>query len=517
MLLAYTLCLAVLAVYGAHAAWLGVWAWKLPARGPAPEPWPEAAWPDVTVQLPLYNEAHVAERLIEACAALDYPRDRLFVQVLDDSSDETGRLVARTLARLRARGLRAEHRRRHVRDGFKAGALQAGLATARGEFLAIFDADFVPPPDFLRRVIPRFDADDGGTQRVGCVQARWAHLNAGHSLLTRLQAFGLDAHFAAEQRVRAGLGLFFGFNGTAGVWRRACIDAAGGWHADTLAEDLDLSVRAQLAGWRLVYADDVAAPAELPVELAGLRAQQRRWTMGGVAVARKLLGRLLRAPLPLRVRVAGALHLTAHVAIPFGLAVALLHAPLALSGAAVPAGTQALGLVGAGGYALFFAAAQRHRTGQAWRGLAGMPLFVAGMIGLSVSNTWAVAMGLAGSGAPFERTAKYGAPESAGAGSNAAGSGGRWRASRYRARRLPPVALVEMAALAYAAAGAVALVAAGRWSALPFQVLVVAGFALAFGYGVLQVRGAAGPAREAAGAGRTLAASDRSPAWTAPA
>ena len=276
----------------------------------------------MTVQLPLYNERCVVERLLDAVGALDYPADRLEIQVLDDSTDETSALAAAAVERLRARGLAVAHLRRAHRRGFKAGALAAGLEAARGELIAVFDADFVPPPGFLTATVPSF-ADPA----VGMVQARWEHLNREASLLTRVQALLLDGHFAVEHRARHVAGCFFNFNGTAGIWRRQAIADAGGWAHDTLTEDLDLSYRAQLAGWRFVYLPDVAVPAELPADAASFKAQQRRWAKGSLQTARKVLPRLLAARLPWRVKLEACAHLTANLSYPLMVALSLLLFP----------------------------------------------------------------------------------------------------------------------------------------------------------------------------------------------
>ena len=250
----------------------------------------DEAWPFVTIQLPVFNELYVVERLIDAIVALDYPKERLEIQLLDDGNYESVQLAAAKIALLREAGFPIEHIRRPDRVGYKAGALAYGLSTSKGEFTAIFDADFIPNPDFLRRTIPHFLED----HNIGVVQAKWEHLNQDFSTLTRLQAFGLDAHFTVEQVGRNLGGHFINFNGTAGVWRKSCIIDAGGWQSDTITEDLDLSYRAQLKGWRFVYLENVGAPAELPAEMNALKSQQFRWTKGAAECAVKNLPKVLK-------------------------------------------------------------------------------------------------------------------------------------------------------------------------------------------------------------------------------
>lgn len=483
--LLYALAMLVMLVYGLNLLWMALRLVRAEGLrpGPVPDPdrlpVPDGRWPTVTVQLPLYNEAYVAERLLDACAALTYPRHRLQVQVLDDSTDETTAIVARRVAYWQAQGLDVAHVRRAARAGYKAGALQHGLATARGELVALFDADFVPPPSLLQALIPAFDAPD-----VGMVQARWGHLNADDALLTRIQALGLDAHFAVEQQVRSLAGCFINFNGTAGIWRRRCIDDAGGWQGDTLAEDLDLSYRAQLRGWRLRYLHDVEVPAELPVDMNALRVQQYRWTKGAAETALKLLRPLWRARLPLRVKVEGTFHLTAPVVFPCVLLAALLHAPLLLLEAQGrgpgPAYFAALGL-GLAGFAGFLLAqvlAQRALYPDWGRRLRLLPLFLAGSMGLALSNARALA--LLRRPTAFERTPKHGDRREAGRRA--------WWRSRYAERRLPVVAWGEAALALYCLAGVVATAAVGAWAALPFQSLFALCFGLVTAFNVQQYR-----------------------------
>jgi hypothetical protein len=495
----YALAIAGLLLYGGHWGWLALVHLRTERLrgGPVPEPeeTPPAPdeWPVVTVQLPLYNEARVAERLIDACARLDYPEGRLDIQILDDSTDETTALAERRAEHWRRRGREVRVVHRDDRTGYKAGALKNGLRLARGTLVAVFDADFVPPPDFLRRAVPALLSSDD----IGMVQARWGHLNAEHSLLTKAQGVGLDAHFALEQGARQAAGCFLNFNGTAGLWRRACIEDAGGWHTDTLTEDLDLSYRAQLGGWRLRYLPDLEVPAELPAGLGALRAQQARWAKGAIETARKLLGPLWRSPQPLRVKAAGTVHLTAHLAYPFVLLAALTHPALVWlkhTGAGPGAfyfAALSVGMVGFVGVVLAQLFAQRALHPDWPRRFATrFPLFLAGTVGLALSNTRAVARALLGRSTPFARTPKTGAGETGAAG---AGEGQRapWWRTRYAADALRGPRLLawgERALAVYSAAGLVVVAAAGEWAALPFQALFAAGFALVAGAAVAQAR-----------------------------
>jgi len=480
----YAVAMAVLLIYGMNLLWLAVtYAGQDRLRaGPVPDPeavpTPDATWPLVTVQLPLYNEALVVERLIDTCAALVYPRRRLEIQVLDDSTDETVALAVRRVRYWQARGLDIVHLHRTHRTGYKAGALQHGLQLARGELIAIFDADFLPTPDFLQRIVPHFkDAP------LGMVQARWGHLNADTSLLTRIQAFALDAHFAVEQYVRNRAGCFMNFNGTAGVWRRACIEDAGGWEGDTIAEDLDLSYRAQLKGWRFRFLLDVEVPAELPVDLNALRTQQFRWTKGAVETSLKVLGRLWRSPQPRRVKLEGTIHLTAHIVFPFVALAAALHTPLLLLEAA-GRGPGALyfaimgfGLIGFVGFFLVQLFAQRALYPDWGRRIWFFPLFMAGSMGMALNNTRAIVQALRGKPSAFVRTPKYnerhGCPQA-------------WWKSRYADTHLPPVMWFEALLAVYCLAGVVAIAGEGAWAAVPFQAFFALAFSLVTVYNARQ-------------------------------
>ncbi len=320
-LAAYFFVLIILAVYGWHRYYLVYLYMRNRGREPRSGP-PLLPLPVVTVQLPLYNEMYVADRLIESVCRIEYPRELLEIQVLDDSVDETRSIAELAVRRFAEEGIDIKYFHRTDRTGFKAGALEAGLKVARGEFIAIFDADFTPGSDFLARLMPHL-ADPG----VGMVQARWGHINQDYSLLTKIQSILLDGHFVLEHGGRYRSGRFFNFNGTAGVWRRQAIDEAGGWQHDTLTEDLDLSYRAQLRGWRFVFVSSVIAPAEVPVEMNGFKSQQHRWAKGSIQTCCKLLPTILRANLPLGVKVEAFFHLTANFNYPLMCVLSVLMFP----------------------------------------------------------------------------------------------------------------------------------------------------------------------------------------------
>ncbi|SHI81953.1 Glycosyltransferase, catalytic subunit of cellulose synthase and poly-beta-1,6-N-acetylglucosamine synthase [Hymenobacter daecheongensis DSM 21074] len=482
LLVLYGLCLVFILGFSLSQFHLTRLARRAYRRPPAPAPAAPAHWPLVTVQLPIYNERYVVERVIDAMAALDYPTDRLHIQVLDDSTDETVALAAARIAHHRQRGLRLDHVRRPSREGYKAGALAHGLLHTNGEFIAIFDADFVPAPDFLRRTIPHFSAPD-----VGVVQTRWTHLNQPDSLLTELQAFGLNAHFLVEQVGRTAGGHFINFNGTGGVWRRTCIEQAGGWHADTLTEDLDLSYRAQLRGWRFVYLPLVAAPAELPAAMDALRSQQFRWNKGGAETARKHLGRVLRSGLALSTKVHATFHLlnsTVFIAI---LLMAVLSVPLVFVRERLPGFKLVFQLASVFLLALapliyyYFTAWRLAEPARPWP--AFVPkflLFLAMSMGLSLHNALAVAAGLAGRKSAFIRTPKMGLVRPA----------GRWQ-RRYRTQGLDVRTVLEGVLTLYFLFGLGAGIHFGNLGLLPLHLLLTVGFGLVFYYSVRHNRLAA--------------------------
>jgi cellulose synthase/poly-beta-1,6-N-acetylglucosamine synthase-like glycosyltransferase len=451
--LAYLGTLALLGVYGLHRLTLiARFRWQ---REPAQAP-REQDPPRVTVQLPLYNERTVAARLIQAVGRLDWPSERLEIQVLDDSTDDTRDIVDREVAALRERGLDASVVRRVDRSGYKAGALDHGMRTAKGELLAVFDADFVPHSDFLQRLVPRFEEPE-----VGMVQARWEHRNRDESALTRAQSTLLDGHFVIEHKVRHDGGLFFNFNGTAGIWRRETIEAAGGWEHDTLTEDLDLSYRAQLAGWRFVYEPAVVAPAEVPPDISAFKSQQHRWAKGSVQVARKLGWRILRADVPARVKLEAMAHLTGNVGYPLVLALSVLL-PLSI-GSHTSFGWWHLGMfVACTLSVIFFYDTSQRALGRSGRKrLRDVPAAMSLGIGMCVSQTRAVLEGLFTETGEFVRTPKRG---------DAVGT----RSYRAVLSGLPGLELCFALWFAY---GLYAATRNGAWGTLPFLALFFVGFA----------------------------------------
>ncbi len=402
--------LSLVCLYGLHRLWLICCLYKQkPDETAMPAPFSAFEhFPVVTVQLPLYNERFVAERLLDAAARLDWPADRLDIQVLDDSDDDTCALVDARVAWWRQRGVVMRVVRRSCRVGYKAGALANGLKTAQGELIAVFDADFIPPSDFLHSTAPWFR-----DPKVGMVQARWSFCNAGHSWFTGIQSLMLGAHFSIEHRVRFQQGLFFNFNGTAGVWRKSAIESAGGWQADTVTEDLDLSYRAQMAGWRFVYLEECHVPSELPVTLSALRTQQQRWAKGSIQTARKILPRLLKERLPLPVKIEAAVHLMANIFWLLGMIAILTLYPainwrVGIGLQQVVSIDLPLFLVSTGAIMSYFLLYSIRSNSKK---LSYVFLLPALTIGLAPSISLSVLKGLFRSGGAFERTPKFGMRE----------------------------------------------------------------------------------------------------------
>jgi cellulose synthase/poly-beta-1,6-N-acetylglucosamine synthase-like glycosyltransferase len=407
ILAAYFISLAILFVFGAHGYVMVYWYNKFRALDKKP-PAPLQDFPKVTIQLPVFNEMYVVERLIRAVCEIDYPPELLEIQVLDDSTDETTRLAQRAVEHYQKQGHTITLLHRDNRRGYKAGALREGLAVANGEFIAIFDADFVPPRDFLKRTLPHFQ-----DAKTGVVQTRWGHLNSDYSVLTRGQAIGLDGHFVVEQTARHRAGYFINFNGTAGVWRRECIVDAGNWTDDTLTEDLDLSYRAQLRGWKFVFLPDTICQSELPAEIGGVKAQQFRWTKGAIQTAKKNLPRLWKSALPLRVKLQSTVHLTNNLVFPFILIVGLLNLPLVIiknessNDHTLFFAVISIFVLAFFGSFLMYLTALRESYPDWRKRILYFPLFMAGSMGLAFNNTRAILQGLVNDRGEFWRTPKY--------------------------------------------------------------------------------------------------------------
>lgn len=433
-------------------------------------------WPYVTVQLPVYNELYVVDRLIEAVAALDYPKEKLEIQVLDDSTDETVAAIARKVETVRKQGITIDHIQRPDREGFKAGALKYGLKTAKGSLVTIFDADFIPKPDFLKNTVPYF-AD----KNVGVVQTRWGHLNKNYSLLTKLQAFGLDAHFSIEQTGRSEAGSFINFNGTAGVWRKACIEDAGGWSSDTLTEDLDLSYRAQLKGWKFKFLEDVEAPAELPVLMSAVKSQQYRWNKGAAETARKNLGQVLRSNIGLENKIHAVFHLFNSSIFVCLLVAALLSIPMLYIKFSNPSynivfNLGSIFLVGFFSIGYFYwIASRRMEPFRTWKYFAGtFPFFLTVSMGLSLHNALAVLEGLFGRRTPFIRTPKF----------NITDGRKKWHGNIYIKNKINLITVMEGLLTIYFIFGIVFGIYLQDFGLILFHLMLAAGFGSVFYYSV---------------------------------
>jgi cellulose synthase/poly-beta-1,6-N-acetylglucosamine synthase-like glycosyltransferase len=463
VLATYFFVLVILAVYGWHRYYLVYLYMKNKDRHPQPAGMERL--PKVTVQLPIYNEMYVADRLIDAVCQLNYPRELLEVQVLDDSTDETRIVAERAVMRHAAAGIDISYVHRTDRTGYKAGALEAGMRSAKGEFIAIFDADFIPSPDFLERTVPYF-----GDERIAMVQARWGHINQDYSLLTKIQSILLDAHFVLEHGGRNRAGCFFNFNGTAGIWRRTAISDAGGWQHDTLTEDLDLSYRAQLRGWKFIFLPDLVAPAEVPVEMNSFKSQQHRWAKGSIQTCRKLLPRILRANLPLGVKAEAFFHLTANFNYPLMCVLSVLLGPsMAIR---YSMGWYEMLLIDA---PLFFAATasvanfymvcQRELHADWVTRLKYLPFLMSIGIGLTVNNTRAVFEALFNQQSEFARTPKY----------RIEGRADEWIGKKYR-QSFVIQPMIEIGLGLYFTATVFYALGNGLYATVPFLVLFQIGF-----------------------------------------
>jgi cellulose synthase/poly-beta-1,6-N-acetylglucosamine synthase-like glycosyltransferase len=461
----YMCVLSVLGLYGFHRGWLLYLYWRHRNDVTAP-PRHFDELPVVTVQLPMYNEMYVAERLLEGVAAIDYPIDKLEIQVLDDSTDETSEIALKKVEELRARGFDVSFRHRDNRQGFKAGALEEGLREAKGEYVMVFDADFVPTPAIVLDLIHHFT-----DPKVGMVQARWGHLNRDYSLLTRVQSMMLDGHFVVEHIARNRSGRFFNFNGTAGIWRRATIVDAGGWQHDTLTEDMDLSFRAQLRGWNFIYVPTALAPAEIPCEMNSFKGQQFRWAKGSAQTTKKLIWTVIRADLPLKIKVECLFHLTNNFAYVFLVILAALQLPNLLMRQRMDRPelllldvplffTTCISIV------VFYLTTHQALYGNLRDAVKRLPVMMAVSIGLSINNARAVLEGLFGIDSEFVRTPKHGVRDRR----------ERWTSKRYRAGAANIATLVEIGFGLYIVATILMAIVIGSWISIPFLVLFMVGF-----------------------------------------
>ncbi len=464
ILATYFFVLVILAVYGWHRYYLVYLYMKNKGCQPVPAGTLDAL-PVVTIQLPIYNEMYVADRLIDVVCQIEYPRELLEIQVLDDSTDETRSVAEQAVRRNASRGVDITYIHRTDRTGYKAGALEAGLKVAKGEFVAIFDADFTPTPDFLMRTVAFFT-----DPKVAMVQARWGHINQDYSLLTKIQSILLDGHFVLEHGGRNRAGLFFNFNGTAGIWRRAAITDAGGWQHDTLTEDLDLSYRAQLRGWQFVFLPNLIAPAEVPVEMNSFKSQQHRWAKGSIQTCRKLLPRILRANLPLGVKAEAFFHLTANFNYPLMCVLSVLMAPsmeirynmgwyemLIID---VP-----LFFAATASVANFYMVCQRELHADWITRAKYLPFLMSIGIGLAINNTKAVFEALFNKQSEFARTPKYRIEADA----------DEWIGKKYR-QSFVVQPLIELALGLYFTATVFYALANGIYGTVPFLVLFQIGF-----------------------------------------
>ena len=466
LLTPYFVVMAVLSAYGLHRYWLVYIYYRHRKRAAGPPAGRFEQLPRVTIQLPIYNERFVVERLVESICRIDYPRELLEIQVLDDSTDETVDVARGVVGRYAALGHPIRHLYRANREGFKAGALAAGLEQATGEFVAIFDADFTPQPDFLHRTVHYFT-----DPRIGMVQGRWTFLNRNYSFLTQVQAMLLDGHFVLEHGARFRSGCFFNFNGTAGIWRRKAIEEGGGWQHDTLTEDTDLSYRAQLRGWKFLYVPEVECPSELPVEMNAFKVQQARWAKGLIQTAKKLMRRIWAAPIPLHKKLEAWFHLTANLSYPLMIVLSVLLLP-ALIVRFYQGWFQMLYidlplfLASTFSISSFYLTSQRELDPKHWkRTFRYLPFLMAVGIGLTLTNARAVIEALFGVKSPFARTPKY----------RVVARGERVRATQYR-RRGGWIPALEIAIGSYFLAAVVYAVDSRNFATAPFLALFVLGY-----------------------------------------
>jgi cellulose synthase/poly-beta-1,6-N-acetylglucosamine synthase-like glycosyltransferase len=430
---------------------------------------PRRDWPHVTIQLPIFNELYVVERLIASVCKIDYPKDLLEVQVLDDSTDDTGSIARAMVAKMKAAGIDIVYIHRSDRSGYKAGALKEGLKTAKGSLVAVFDADFIPGPDFLKESVPYFQ-----DPKIGMLQTRWGHINSDYSLLTRAQSIGIDGHFGVEQASRAWGGLFMNFNGTGGVWRKKTIQEAGGWQADTLTEDLDLSYRAQLKGWKLMFASQVVCPAEIPVTINAFKSQQHRWAKGSIQTAQKNLGKLFKSDVSWLVKIQAFLHLTHYMVHPMMLLVVLTSIPMLYTQwffdtLAYPIMIFTVLCLATFGPSSLYLFSQKILYRDWKTRIKYLPFLMCLGTGIAVNNTRAVLEALLNIKSGFIRTPKYGIRQ----------KGEKWQNKRY-AIPLNAVSIFEFILGLYSLTGLLMFLFFSKYLVSPFLLIYTSGFFYVF-------------------------------------
>ncbi|HUL45356.1 MAG TPA: cellulose synthase family protein [Bacteroidota bacterium] len=467
VIVAYFISLTILFLFGS-SGFVMIYYYLKHRETKTPKAGQLSAFPMVTLQLPVYNEYYVVERLINACCRISYPREKLEIQILDDSTDETVDIIATLVARKQAEGFDIKHVHRTNRKGFKAGALKEGLKSCRGEYVAIFDADFIPKRDFLLQTVPYFLED----KNIGLVQTRWEHLNSNYSFLTRAQAMALDGHFVIEQNVRNKAGFFINFNGTGGIWRKECIFDSGNWEADTLTEDLDLSYRAQLRGWKFKFLNDVTSPAELPSEINALKSQQFRWTKGAIETAQKILPKVWKSDLPLERKIHATFHLSNNIVFPFILLAGILNVPLIFikhqGGYETWFAIMAVFVFAFIGSFLFYLYSQKDVYHDWQKRMLLFPLFMAGNMGFAVNNTRAVIEGLFRKRSEFVRTPKFSVVDKK----------DNWIDKKYVFVDVNYTVIIELLLSLYCFFGVAASVYYLELAAIPFQLLFSVGFGM---------------------------------------
>jgi len=471
ILAAYIISLTILFVFASHGFSMSYFyfkTFKKRTQDLSEEEMKIENYPVVTIQLPLYNERYVITRLIDSTVMLDYPKDKLEIQILDDSTDDTTEIIDNHIKQYLDKGYDIKHIHRTNREGFKAGALKEGLNDCRGEFVAIFDADFIPRKKFLKRTLPYFFKDE----KIALVQTRWEHINREYSLLTKAQAIALDGHFVIEQAVRNRAGFFIQFNGTGGVWRKQAIFDAGNWEADTLTEDLDLSYRAQMKGWKIKYLVNFTSPAELPAEINSLKNQQFRWTKGAIETSKKLFPRVLKSNMPLKMKMQSFIHLCSNIAYPFILIAGILNLPVTLikeGGEYDPVFKfMSIFIFAFVSSFMFYLYSQKDVYHDWQKRIVLFPVFMTGSMGLSVNNTKAVFEGLINKKSEFVRTPKFKITDEK----------HTWQDKKYLTKKIPFTTYIEAILSLYCFTGVAFSVYYVQIASLPFQLMFALGFGL---------------------------------------